>query len=167
MERLDTLTDETVVVVNTEARGEELPLPKDAKAAVDMYPDSGSLGGIFTGLAAATNDWGVVVACDMPFLNAALIKHMITLREGYDAIVPVIDGYPEPTHALYSKACLPHIERRLKARQLKIAGFFDDVRVRYVGADEIDRFDSERLSFFNVNTPEDLSRALTLADEGR
>ena len=167
MERLDTLTDETVVVVNTEARGEELPLPKDAKAAVDMYPDSGSLGGIFTGLAAATNDWGFAVACDMPFLNAALIKHMITLREGYDAIVPVIDGYPEPTHALYSKACLPHIERRLKARQLKIAGFFDDVRVRYVGADEIDRFDSERLSFFNVNTPEDLSRARSLADEGR
>jgi len=167
IERLDTLTDETVVVVNTEARGEELPLPKDTKAAVDMYPDSGSLGGIFTGLAAATNDWGFVVACDMPFLSAGLIGYMLTLQDGCDAVVPILDGYPEPTHALYSKACLPHIERRLKARQLKIAGFFDDVRVRYVGADEIDRFDSERLSFFNVNTPEDLSRALTLADEGR
>ena len=92
---------------------------------------------------------------------------MVVLRDGYDAIVPILDGYPEPTHALYSKTCLPYIERRLRARQLKIAGFFDDVRVRYVGAEEIDSFDSERLSFFNVNTPEDLSRALTLADEGR
>ena len=92
---------------------------------------------------------------------------MSTLRPGYDAVVPILDGYPEPTHALYSKACLQHIERRLEARQLKIAGFFDDARVRYVSADEIDRFDSERLSFFNVNTPDDLSRALTLADEGR
>ena len=165
--RLDTLTDETVVVVNNEARAEVLPLPKDAKTAVDIYPDSGSLGGIFTGLAAASNDWGLAVACDMPFLNDDLMKHMLELRPGYDAIVPVPDGYPEPTHALYSKECLPHIERRLKTGQLKIAGFFDDVRVRYVGADEIDRFDSERLSFFNVNTPEDLSRALTLADEGR
>ena len=164
--RLGALTSETVVVVNSEARGEELPLPNDAKTAVDIYADSGSLGGIFTGLTAATNDWGLVVACDMPFLNTGLMKHMIALRSGYDAVVPVPDGYPEPTHALYSKACLPHIERRLKAGQLKIAGFFDDVRVRYVGADEIDRFDSERLSFFNVNTPEDLSRALTLADEG-
>ena len=167
MARLSALTNETVVVVNNEARGEELGLPKDAKTAVDIYPDSGSLGGIFTGLAAATNDWSFVVACDMPFLNAGLIGYMLTLRDGCDAIVPVPDGYPEPTHALYSKACLPHIERRLKARQLKIAGFFDDARVRYVGADEIDRFDSERLSFFNVNTPEDLSRALKLADEGR
>ena len=165
--RLDTLTDDTVVVVNTEERGVELPLSKDTKTAIDIYPDSGSLGGIFTGLAAAANDWAFVVACDMPFLNAGLMKHMIALRDGYDAIVPILDGYPEPTHALYSKTCLPYIERRLKARRLKIAGFFDDVRVRYVGADEIDSFDSERLSFFNVNTPEDLSRALKLADEGR
>ena len=139
----------------------------DAKTAVDIYADSGSLGGIFTGLTAASNDWGMVVACDMPFLNAGLMRYMLGLRPGYDAIVPVPEGYPEPTHALYSKACLPHIERRLKAGQLKIAGFFDDVRVRYVGAKEISRFDLEQLSFFNVNTPEDLSRALTLADEGR
>jgi len=165
--RIDCLTDETVVVVNSESRGAELPLPDDVKTAIDIYPDSGSLGGIFTGLAAAANDWGFVVACDMPFLNAGLVKHMIASRDGYDAIVPILDGYPEPTHALYSKTCLPYIERRLKARQLKIAGFFDDVRVRYVGAEEIDSFDSERLSFFNVNTPQDLSRALTLADEGR
>jgi molybdopterin-guanine dinucleotide biosynthesis protein A len=165
--RLSALTSETVVVVNNEARGNELPLPNGTKTAVDIYADSGSLGGIFTGLTAAANDWGFVVACDMPFLNAVLMKHMIALRPGYDAVIPVLDGYPEPTHALYSKSCLPHIERRLKAGQLKIAGFFEDVRVRYVGADEIDRFDSERLSFFNVNTPEDLSRALTLAHEGR
>ena len=165
--RLSALTNETVVVVNSGARGEELPLPMDAKTAVDIYADSGSLGGIFTGLTTANNDWGMVVACDMPFLNAGLMRHMLDLRPGYDAIVPVPEGYPEPTHALYSKACLPHIERRLKAGQLKIAGFFDDVCVRYVGADEISRFDSERLSFFNVNTPEDLSRALALADEGR
>ena len=165
--RLSALTDETVVVVNSEARGAELPLPEDATTAVDIYADSGSLGGIFTGLTAASNDWGFVVACDMPFLNAGLMEHMAALRSGYDAVVPFLDGYPEPTHALYSKACLPHIERRLKAGRLKIAGFFDDVRVRRVDADAIDRFDSERLSFFNVNTPEDLSRALTLADEGR
>ena len=165
--RLDCLTDETVVVVNSESRGAELPLPGDAVSAVDIYPDSGSLGGIFTGLTAAANDWGLVVACDMPFLNAELIGYMLSLRDGCDVVVPFTDGYPEPTHALYSKACLPHIERRLKAGRLKIAGFFEDVRVRQVGADEIDRFDPERLSFFNVNTPEDLSRALTLAGEGR
>ena len=165
--RLSTLTNETVVVVNNEARGAELPLPDEARVAVDIYPDSGSLGGIFSGLTAANNDWGFVVACDMPFLNTDLIAHMLTLREDYDAVVPLLDGYPEPTHAAYSIACLPHIESRLEAGQLKIAGFFDDVRVRYVSESEIDSFDAERLSFFNVNRPDDLERALALVEEGR
>ena len=165
--RLSTLTNETVVVVNNEARGAELPLPDEAKVAVDIYPDSGSLGGIFSGLTVANTDWGFVVACDMPFLNTDLIAHMLTLREDYDAVVPLLDGYPEPTHAAYSKACLPHIESRLEAGQLKIAGFFDDVRVRYVSESEIDSFDAERLSFFNVNRPDDLERALALVEEGR
>ena len=165
--RLSTLTNETVVVVNNEARGAELPLPDEARVAVDIYPESGSLGGIFSGLTAANNDWGFVVACDMPFLNTGLIAHMLTLREDYDAVVPLLDGYPEPTHAAYSRACLPHIESRLKAGQLKIAGFFDDVRVRYVSESEIDSFDAERLSFFNVNRPDDLERALALVEEGR
>lgn len=167
IDRLSKLTTETVVVVNSEARARELPLPSGAKTAVDIYPDSGSLGGIFTGITAATNDWGFVVACDMPFLNTSLISHMLTLRQGCDAVVPVLGGYPEPTHAAYSKACLPHIERRLGAQQLKIAGFFDDVRISYVSEDEIDAFDSERLSFFNINRPEDLARALALAESGR
>lgn len=165
--RLQSLTNETVVVVNSEARGEELPLPDAARIVVDIYPDSGSLGGIFSGLAAAVNDWGFVVACDMPFLNEELISRMLTLRQDCDAVVPVLDGYPEPTHSAYSKACLPHIERRLKANQLKIAGFFDDVRVRTVTDDEVDALDAERLSFFNVNTLEDLERAIDLAAKGR
>ena len=165
--RLENLTTETVVVVNSEARGEELPLPGTARIAVDTYPESGSLGGIFSGIAAASNDWGFVVACDMPFLNEELISRMLTLRQDFDAVVPVLNGYPEPTHSAYSKACLPHIERRLKANQLKIAGFFDDVRVRTVTEDEVDALDAERLSFFNVNTPEDLKRAIALAGKGR
>ena len=165
--RLATLANETVVVVNSEARAAELPLPTGAKTAVDIYPDSGSLGGIFTGLTAASNEWGFVVACDMPFLNAALIEHILSLRQGHDAVVPMLDGYPEPTHSAYSKECLPHIQRRLESGQLRIARFFDDVRVRYVQDDEVDALDADRLSFFNVNTPDDLARALSLAEEGR
>ena len=165
--RLSRFTDETVVVVNSEARGKELPLPHDTVIAVDIFPDSGSLGGIFTGLTATRNEWGFVVACDMPFLNTDLILHMLALRSDYDAVVPLLNGYPEPTHAAYSSACLPHIQRRLEARELKIAGFFDDVRVRTLSEVEVDDLDPGRLSFFNVNTPEDLARAVTLAEEGR
>ena len=165
--RLSAVADEIIVVVNDIERGEQLPLPPMCRVVVDVYADSGSLGGIFSGVSALGNEWSVVVACDMPFLNIALLRYMLSLRVGFDAVVPVLDGRPEPTHALYSKACLPHIERRLQAGDLKIARFFDDVSVRYVSQEEVDAHDPDHMSFFNVNTQSDLDRALALAAEGR
>lgn len=163
IERVPPLTDEIVVVVADTARGQALPLDVDHRVAVDIYPDGGSLGGIFSGLSAASNDWGLVVACDMPFLNRQLLEHMLGLRADCDAVVPQPGAFPEPTHALYSRACLPHIEARLQANDLKISGFFEEVRVRYLDEEEVRRFDPELLSFFNVNSPEDLAQAHALA----
>ena len=74
----------------------------------------------------------------------------------------MLDGRPEPTHALYSNVCLPHMEEMLQNGKLKITGFYDRVRVRYLAEDEVDRLDPGHLSFFNVNTQEDLDRANSL-----
>ena len=160
--RLSQVTEETVVVVNDIRRGSELPLPESTKVVVDIYPGCGSLGGIFTGLSAAGGQWGIVVACDMPFLNTRLFAHMLSHREGFDAVVPLLNDRPEPIHALYSRSCLTHIETRLQANDLKIARFFDQVRVSFIPQDEVERFDPDHLSFFNVNTQEDLDRAHNL-----
>lgn len=165
LDTLSQITNELVVVVNTSERGQELPLPESAVVAVDIYPDSGSLGGIFTGLSASTNQWGIVVACDMPFLNLNLIEYLFSFREGYDIVVPVIDHRPEPTHAVYSRVCLPLIETRLKMNDLKIARFFDDVRTKYVSQRHIEEIDPGKLSFFNINTEEDLTQARMLASK--
>ena len=164
--RLGRVTDDTVVVVDVKERARELPLPDSARVAVDAYAGKGSLGGIFTGLSAATTDWGIVVACDMPFLNRDLLRYMLSLRDGADAVVPVLQDRPEPTHSIYSKTCLPHMQSRLEADDLKIARFFDQVRVRFVSEEEVDRLDPEHLSFFNINTQQDLDRAAVLVDHG-
>ncbi len=164
--RLGQVTDQVVVVVNNAERAKALSLPESVKVAVDVYPDTGSLGGIFSGLSACDGQWGLVAACDMPFLHLGLLRHMLSLREGFDAVVPVLEGRPEPTHALYSRRCLPHIEAKLRANDLKIARFFEDVRVKFLPEEVIDTFDPEHLSFFNVNTQEDLDRALALAARG-
>ena len=163
--RVAQVTDETVVVVNDAARAAALPLGEDVVAAIDRYPGAGSLGGIFTGLEAARADWVLVVACDMPFLNVRLLRRILSLRRGRDAVVPVIEGRPEPTHAAYSKRCLPHIEDRLRANDLKISRFFDDVDVEYLPQGEVDELDAGRLSFFNVNTEQDLERARRIVRE--
>ncbi|MDE2843297.1 MAG: molybdenum cofactor guanylyltransferase [Chloroflexota bacterium] len=163
IERVAPLTSEIVVVVADSARADSLPLEPAHRIAVDIFPEGGSLGGIFSGLAAAENPWGLVVACDMPFLNRDLLEHMLAQREGWDAVVPQPGSFPEPTHALYSRACLPSIEARLQANDLKISGFFDQVRVKYLAQEEIETFDPALHSFFNVNSPEDLELARELA----
>ena len=154
--------DVVVVVANSE-RAAALPLDAGHRTAVDVFPDCGSLGGIYTGLTAARTNWVLVTACDMPFLSAPLLEHMAGLRDGVDAVVPEIEGRPEPTHAFYSRECRSAIEKKLRAGQLKISGFFEDVIVRYVPEVEVRRYDPELLSFFNINRPEDLARALELA----
>ena len=158
--------DVVIVVANTD-QSERAPADIPHRLVLDALPGSGTLGGIYTGLEAAHNEWALVVACDMPFLSAPLLRYMTGLRDGVDAVVPIIGGRPEPTHALYSRRCLPAISQRLQTGQLKAAGFLDLVQVRYVDEDEARRFDPELLSFFNVNRPEDLARAIEIAGRER
>ena len=77
--RLSQVSSETIVVVAEESRAEALDLPPWVRTAADIYPGSGSLGGIFTGLSAAKGDYGIVVACDMPFLNTELLGFMLDI----------------------------------------------------------------------------------------
>jgi len=65
-------------------------------------------------------------------------------------------------HAAYGKACLPHIEERLLAGQLKIVGFFDRVRVVEIPETDVARFRDPAVAFMNVNTPDELERARAL-----
>ena len=158
--------DEVVVVVNDEARVAELPLPESVQTAVDRHPGVGPLGGILTGLEASDTDWSIAVSCDMPFLSARLFDYMLDQRDSYDAVIPLIKGRPEPTHGVYAKSCLPHMERKILAGELKIASFFDDVRVNFVHEDVLEDFDPGLISFFNVNTQSDMDRTLALVARG-
>ena len=81
----------------------------------------------------------------------------------HDAVVPVVEGRPEPIHAAYSRACLEPIRAKLAADRLKISGFFDDVSVHYFTEDRLRRIDPDLLSFFNINTQQDLKKANQIA----
>jgi molybdopterin-guanine dinucleotide biosynthesis protein A len=160
------LTTEVLAVVGQPEQATSLHLPPAVRAVSDRYPGRGSLGGIFTGVDAAAERWSLVVACDMPFLNRGLLRHLIDETSDVDAVVPCLEGRPEPLHALYSKACLAPMEQMLQAGQLKIAPLFEAVRVRYVDEGAIDRIDPGHLSFFNINTEADVEEARRLLEEG-
>jgi len=136
-----------------------------SRIVTDIYPGHGALGGIYTGLAASDSPYNLVVACDMPFLNQALLQYMVQVSPGFDLVVPRVGNLVEPLHAVYSKSCQAPIKGLLDRGELRISVLFELVKVRYVEGDEIGRFDPEHLSFFNVNTEADLERAQQLAKE--
>lgn len=157
-----------VVVTNDPALPAQAGLPPDTRFVSDAYPDTGTLGGIATGLQHAPG-WAVVVACDLPLVSAPLFQMLVDLageqesgEDRWDAVVPVVEGYEEPLHALYHRRCLPAIEARLAAGQRRVISFMPDVRTRYVPEDLLQTVDPALRSFFNTNTPEEWAEALRL-----
>lgn len=151
--RVRPLGAQTILITNRPDDYAPLGLPMFP----DVLPDKGSLGGLYTALTCSPTAYTLCVACDMPFLNPALLKYLLSLREGYDVIVPRINGFPEALHAVYSKACLGPMREKIDQGRLKVIGFYGHVRVRFVEEEEVRRFDPALRSFINVNTPEELA----------
>lgn len=153
--------DELLLVTNTP----DLYAFLGFRMVPDVFPDHGSLGGIYSGLDAAATEHVFTVACDMPFLDSAVARLVAQRAPEADIVIPRIGGQLETLHAAYSKACLPHMEAQLLAHRLKITGFFDSVRVLEIPEAEIARLADPGVVFMNVNTPEELARAEAIAAE--
>ncbi len=153
------LADEIVVVG---AKGGVFPAvesPSPLRQVEDAREGAGALGGLYSGLLAASYEWSLGLACDMPLLNLPLLAHLKGCTgDGWDVVMPRWEGREEPLHAFYRRTCVPAIELLLDAGGRRFVDFLPDVRVRYVEEREVARFDPEGRSFWNVNSKEDLER---------
>jgi molybdopterin-guanine dinucleotide biosynthesis protein A len=156
------VTERVLLVTNTPDLYAFLGLPM----VPDVFPDGGSLGGIYSGLRAAPGDAAFTVACDMPFLSPAVARLVLARADEADVVAPRVGEQWETLHACYGKACLGPMERRLREGRLKITGFFDEVRVLAIPEAEVARLADPAVVFMNVNTPDELARARALAAEG-
>ncbi len=137
------------------------------RMASDRTPSGGALQGLRTALDAASHPQVLVVACDMPFLNGDLLRHLLDrIQEGVDAVVPRNGGYYEPLHAVYRRpTVLPEVEASLAAKIFRLDSFFPRIHILPIEGKELDRFDPQRRSFVNINTLEDLERAAETIEE--
>jgi molybdopterin-guanine dinucleotide biosynthesis protein A len=161
--RVKPLSKRIIVVTANERKFSELADQPDVTVISDIIPDQGSLGGIYTGLVTSDTRYNLVLAADMPFLNETLLRYLIEVSEGYDFVLPHYDDLYEPLHAVYSRSCIPAIESLFARHQRAIIELFPYLKVRFVDAAEVEKFDPRHLSFFNINTPEDLERAKEIA----
>lgn len=148
------LTDDLFLVTNTPAEYRAFNLPMVG----DIFPGNAALGGIYTGIVKARHEWVLLLACDMPLVRADVIDLLASLRDDADVVVPRVTPHPETLHAFYRKTCIPAIELRLAEKSLRVVGFFDDVTVRYVSAEQIAAVAGNTDFLTNLNTPEELHR---------
>ena len=124
-----------------------------ARYVADYAPGCGPLGGLHAALTDAHGDATLVLACDMPYVSAALLRHLLALTSDADAVVPRTERGYHPLCAAYTRACLEPIARRLADGRLKMTDLLEDVKVRIVTAEEIDAFGDRGRLLTNVNTP--------------
>ena len=148
--RLCHLFSETLAV------GRDLP-PMGLRSVGDLYLAQSPLVGIYSGLVASQTDVNFVLACDMPFVNPALVSHLISCADGVDVVVPVVNGYYEPLCAVYRKRAIPVIKEVLDRNVLKVTEIYSDLLVREVPEERLRAFDAELTSFVNLNTPRELA----------
>lgn len=115
----------------------------------DEYTDCGPMGGLHAGLKACTADLLLVAACDMPLLKWELYDFLLQNLNGFDAVVPVLDGQIQPLAAVYTKKLLPVLESCLKAENYRLRSALEQAKVCYVDAESF----AELLQ--NINTKEE------------
>lgn len=126
-----------------------------ASLGLPVVPDNhaglGPLGGIEAALKTSSAEWNLIVACDMPGLDATLLESLFSAAETFDCAVPQHpDGRQEPLCAVYSKRCHPAIEAALAAGIRKVTdGLRYGLKVNYVLTDR-------EAAFANWNTPQDI-----------
>ena len=149
---------ETVVVAAPE---QELPLLPVALVR-DQVAYQGPVSGIYRGLKAATKEVCFVTSCDAPFLDLALISHLLSEISDCDVVVPFWQERFQPLHAVYRRSVAPLLHEQLERGELRPIFLYDKVRTRKIHEDEIRTLDPEGMSFLNMNSPADYDSALQL-----
>ncbi len=149
--RMAALFRDVIVVTNRPELYRSVPCPKVA----DIIPGLGGLSGIHAALRSTGAGHVFVVACDMPFVGADLVRCMVAMREGFDAVVPESGTGLEPLCAVYGQGALPAIEEALQSGRGKVVSIFPKIRVKTLSRDEVSLVDPGFRSFRNINTPDD------------
>lgn len=158
IDALSIVTDNILLITNSPKEFKHLAIPTYS----DIIHGSGPLGGIYTGLQKSMTDYGLVIACDMPFIQSYILESLINQMEGYDIVIPFTpDGY-HPLCAIYSKKCITPIRSLINSGSLKVTNLFPCVKVNKV--DFTKSSECELNAFFNINTNDDYLLAISLAN---
>lgn len=158
VDRVSALTDDLVIVVRQEQSAPQGPW----RVAHDAAADGGLVAALAGGLAAARHRWTLAIAGDMPFVSAALVHHLASLADGWQAVIPSCERGLEPLHALYRADVLTLLMTAVQQGERRLSAALSALGCRFVPEAEWRPYDPQGRSFLNVNTPADLTLAQRL-----
>ena len=174
VDALSQVSDEILVVTAKGQFAERIPPHPLVRMIEDIQPERGPAAGLYAGLLVSRSDHAWAVSCDLPFLNPGLLRHLMTLAPGYDAVIPMTEDdspkdmkgpkIPQPLHAIYSKRCIPALEKLLQGTGA-LRDLSKSVNSLFVEETEMEAVDPGLRSFFNVNSEEDLALARSMAQQ--
>ncbi len=167
VEKLQRAADEVIIVARNANQAAILRTVVQAQDIVftcDSVSGFGPVAGLESGMRCAKGSLVFATGCDLPFLNVLVIEKLFELAEGYDAAVPVRqNGMMEPLHAVYDREKMMRAcENALERGERRIQAPLRELRVNRISVDLFRPIDPQLLTFFNINTPEDLEEARRL-----
>ncbi|MBZ0283433.1 MAG: molybdenum cofactor guanylyltransferase [Anaerolineae bacterium] len=131
----------------------------------DVLTGKGALGGIHTSLSHSETPYTLCLACDMPFINTDLIIYLINSTSHYDAVVPMVNNYPQGLHTIYHRRCHTVIENQIVQDELQVSQVFTLLHTNFIPETTLRHIDPALHAFINLNTPEELQAAEALYRE--
>ncbi|MGH9173437.1 MAG: molybdenum cofactor guanylyltransferase [Vicinamibacterales bacterium] len=125
----------------------------------DAVEEPSALGGMYSALLVATSSIVVVLAGDLPFLEARFLSRLTALEPDEDAAAPRIAGRWHPLCAAYRRRVAPGLKRRLDRSAFRVSDALTDMHVRELTAEDLAPLDGDGMLLMNVNTPDDHQRA--------
>ena len=121
----------------------------------DEIKDCGPLGGIYSCLRQAENEWSFVISVDATFVKPEFVSFLVNQKfKNYDAVVPFHEKGKEPLIALYNKSTLPFLEKNLEDGIYKMHFLLENHKTNFVDAQKWIKLNP--LLFHNINFPDDL-----------
>lgn len=125
------------------------------RALADELPRIGPLGGLLTGLRAASHDSVLTTACDLPFISAPLLQHLTRLPAELDAAVPRFHGRAQPLLAVYRRRVLPAVGAQIETGDFHLRALLARLHIWWLEEPQLRQLDPELRSFTNINVPAD------------
>jgi len=167
LDRASKIVDETVVVVrsaNQKGTFERL-LGHRASVVFDRHEAQSPLVGALAGFESAQGEYSLLLPCDTPFISSQVARFLLDICVNRNAVIPRWpNGHIEPLQAAYhTKSALTAAKNALEEGKLDLQSMIACLRgVRYVSTMVLRQMDTKLLTFFNVNTFEDLKKAESL-----